>query len=70
LTKSAHNERGDRVFQIGASDDHVTAEHKCRLIAAFTVVTKGVLEAVEQWTTVRVRLGSPEELRARFPKAM
>lgn len=70
LLRSKKNCEGKRDFAIGDEDEHIEPEHRSQLLNAFAVVTRGVLELVDQWTTVRHTHGTNEQLKARFPSAI
>ncbi len=70
LLRSKKNCEGKRDFAIGDEDEHIEPEHKSQLLNAFAVVSRGVLELVDQWATVRHTRGTNEQLKARFPSAV
>lgn len=70
LKRSKKNFEGKRVFAIGDEDEHVEPEHKSELINAFAVVTRGVLELVNQWVSTRDGCGTTEQLKERFASAI
>jgi hypothetical protein len=65
---SKPNNEGSRDIAISDNDDHIGCESKVKLMHAFAVVTRGVLESVRQWTEVRSSHGNNETLKERFSK--
>lgn len=65
---SKPNKEGTRDIAISDNDDHLGDESKVKLLDAFAVVTRGVLECVRQWTEVRSSHGDNEILKERFAK--
>ncbi len=59
------NEDGKRQIGIGDDDTHITMENKVGLINDFKVITKAVLNIVEQWRSNRHNYGDLRSLRAR-----
>ena len=70
LLRSKMNCEGTRDFSIGDEDEHVEPEHKSQLVNAFAVVTRGILELITQWISVRHKHGTNEQLNARFSSAV
>jgi hypothetical protein len=66
LARCGRDEEGRRLISIGSNDDHLSIEHRYSLIDAFAVVTRGVPEAVSQWTLFRHQYGDFDTLRQRF----
>jgi hypothetical protein len=69
LARCGRDNEGRRLIAIGNNDDHLSLEHRYSLIDAFAVVTRGVLEAVSQWTLVRDQHGDFDTLSQRFSPA-
>ncbi len=59
------NEDGKREIGIGDDDTHITMENKLGLINDFKVITKAVLNLVEQWSIYRHNYGDIRSLRER-----
>ncbi|MDA8109922.1 MAG: hypothetical protein M0015_15020 [Betaproteobacteria bacterium] len=70
MERSKKNQNGLRDFAIGDGDEYLGDAHKLELVAAFKVVTEGVLEVVKQWVAVRSAYGDEATLRARFHSAV
>ena len=66
MSRSKLDESGRRMFAIGNNDEHLSPEHKTRLVNAFETVTKGVLEVLSLWTSMRGNFGDFDSLHARF----
>jgi hypothetical protein len=62
------NQEGVRNIGIGDGDEYLDIQYKIELIQAFTVLTKGVLEVVNQWSDIRDHHGSMDVLFKRFPR--
>lgn len=60
------DEAGVREIGVGDNDEYLDDAYKLKLIGAFQVVTKGVLELVNQWAAIRVRYGDKASLAKRF----
>lgn len=70
LERSKKNQNGLRDFAIGDGDEYLDEAHKIELVAAFKVVTEGVLELVWQWVAIRSQFGDKDALIKRFTNAM
>ena len=70
LLRSKKDDAGFRDISIGDEDDHVEYQHKVQLLNAFAVVTRGVLELIRQWSTIRQSHGTTIQLRARYAKTV
>lgn len=70
IERSKKNQRGLRDFAIGDGDEYLDEAHKIELVAAFKVVTDGVLDLVQQWISVRNQFGDKQTLAKRFSNAI
>lgn len=70
LLRSKKGDAGVRDINIGDEDAHVEHQHKVQLIKAFTVVTRGVLELIRQWSVNRHQHGTNEQLKSQFAEAI
>jgi hypothetical protein len=70
IERSKMNQNGLRDFAIGDGDDYLSQEFKDQLIAAFKVVTEGVLTVVRQWVAIRSTHGDEATLKTRFTSAV
>jgi hypothetical protein len=70
LLRTKWNDKGERDFGIGDSDENTSLDHKIQLVNAFSVLTRGILKVVNEWADNRCKHGTAEQLRGRFPNAV
>jgi hypothetical protein len=70
LLHSKIDDAGVRDIIIGDEDEHIEYIHKVQLVNAFAVVTRGVLELIRQWSTIRHQHGTNEQLNSQYREAV
>jgi hypothetical protein len=70
IERSKKNQDGLRDFAIGDGDEYLDDARKIEMIDAFKVVTKGVLDLVQQWIDIRNQFGDKQFLMKRFSNAV
>lgn len=66
LMRSKIGDNGVREFHISDTDDYIPEDHKGSIVESFAVISRGVIDVVEEWSRGREQHGTPEELSKRF----